>query len=50
LSAEAQQAKAEATQQSRNCRTRAIWIVEENESFAAKTGYVNELRAVVNRP
>jgi alginate O-acetyltransferase complex protein AlgJ len=31
-------------------RDAKIMIVEENESFVARTGYVNELRAVVNRP
>jgi hypothetical protein len=31
-------------------RDARIMIVEENESFVARTGYVNELRAVVNRP
>jgi hypothetical protein len=30
-------------------RDARIMIVEENESFVARTGYVNELRAVVNR-
>ena len=27
-----------------------VMIVEENESFVARTGYVDQLRAVVNRP
>jgi alginate O-acetyltransferase complex protein AlgJ len=31
-------------------RDAKIMIVEENESFVARTGYLNELRAVVNRP
>jgi alginate O-acetyltransferase complex protein AlgJ len=31
-------------------RDAKIMILEENESFAARTGYVNELRAVVSRP
>ena len=31
-------------------RNAKIVIVEENESFVARTGYVNELRQVVNQP
>ena len=31
-------------------RDAKIMIVEENESFVARTGYLNELRAMVNRP
>jgi alginate O-acetyltransferase complex protein AlgJ len=31
-------------------RDARIMIVEENESFVARTGYVDQLRAVVNRP
>jgi alginate O-acetyltransferase complex protein AlgJ len=31
-------------------RDAGIMILEENESFVARTGYVNELRAVVKRP
>src|SRR5260370_39496603 len=31
-------------------RDAKIMIVEENESFVARTGYLNELRAVANRP
>jgi alginate O-acetyltransferase complex protein AlgJ len=31
-------------------RDAKIMIVEENESFVARTGYVDELRAIVNRP
>jgi hypothetical protein len=31
-------------------RDAKIMIVEENESFVARTGYVDQLRAVVNRP
>jgi alginate O-acetyltransferase complex protein AlgJ len=31
-------------------RDAKIMIVEENESFVARTGYLNELRAVVKRP
>jgi alginate O-acetyltransferase complex protein AlgJ len=31
-------------------RDAKIMIVEENESFVARTGYLNELRAAVNRP
>jgi alginate O-acetyltransferase complex protein AlgJ len=31
-------------------RDAKIMMVEENESFVARTGYLNELRAMVNRP
>ena len=31
-------------------RDAKIMIVEENESFVARTGYVDELRTIVNRP
>jgi hypothetical protein len=31
-------------------RDAKIMIVEENESFVARTGYVNELRKIVTTP